>query len=110
MLDESPPEAAGRAAAEARAGELAATNEALQDQASQLEEQAVQLEEQATELEEQTTSLREQADELEKANRTLRGLIDGSPLAIAAVDAGWQGSQLERGWQSECSAGRARKC
>jgi PAS domain S-box-containing protein len=100
-------EAAGRAAAEARAGELAATNEALQDQASQLEEQAVQLEEQATELEEQTTSLREQADELEKANRTLRGLIDGSPLAIAAVDAdgkvlSWN-AVAERmfGWTSE---------
>jgi PAS domain S-box-containing protein len=80
-------ETAGRVAAEARASELAALNEALQDQATQLEDQAVQLEEQATELEEQTTTLQEQAVELEKANHTLRELIDGSPLAIAAVDA-----------------------
>ena len=31
-------------------------------------------------------TLQEQAGELEKANHTLRGLINGSPLAIAAVD------------------------
>ncbi len=81
-------ETAGRVAAESRASELAGLNEALQDQASQLEEQAVQLEEQATELEEQTATLQAQAEELEKSNHTLRGLIDGSPLAIAAVDPG----------------------
>ena len=79
-------ETADRVAAETRASELASLNEVLQDQAVQLEEQAVQLEEQATELEEQTSTLQEQAGELEKANHTLRGLIDGSPLAIAAVD------------------------
>ncbi len=79
-------ETANRVAAEARVRDLAALNEALQDQAIQLEAQAVQLEEQTTELEMQTSALQDQAGELEKANHTLRGLIDGSPLAIAAVD------------------------
>jgi two-component system, cell cycle sensor histidine kinase and response regulator CckA len=100
-------ETSGRVSAEARASELATLNEALQDQATQLEEQAVQLEEQATELEEQTATLQDQAEELEKANHTLRGLIDGSPLAIAAVDPGgkvlsWNAA-AERmfGWTAE---------
>ena len=79
-------ETANRVAAEARVRDLAALNEALQDQAIQLEAQAVQLEEQTTELEMQTLALQDQAGELEKANHTLRGLIDGSPLVIAAVD------------------------
>jgi two-component system cell cycle sensor histidine kinase/response regulator CckA len=77
---------AGRVAAEARARELAILNDALQDQARRLEAQAVQMEEQATELDEQTTTLMDQAAELENGNHTLRGLIDGSPLAIAEVD------------------------
>jgi two-component system, cell cycle sensor histidine kinase and response regulator CckA len=100
-------ETAARVAAEACASEMTALNEALRDRAVQLEEQAVQLEEQATELEEQTMTLQEQAGELEKANHTLRGLIDGSPLAIAAVDAdgkvlGWNAA-AERmfGWTVE---------
>ena len=79
-------ETANRVAAEARVRDLAALNEALQDQAIQLEAQALQLEKQATELEAQTSALQDQAAELEKANHTLHGLIDGSPLAIAAVD------------------------
>jgi len=100
-------ETANREAAEARVRDLAALNEALQDQAMQLEAQAVQLEDQATELEEQTSALQDQAGELEKANHTLRGLIDGSPLAIAAVDPegkvlGWNAA-AERmfGWTAE---------